>query len=371
MFASASNASANVAGVPAAARAVREGAAAGLTQCWVHAGADWRPTARDRSEIARLAGTMKVEFATIPELSSDFFRGTALLLAGERIIGTGLLQEWLAAPPEPDAAEAECQDDRPIVHGVEVRDIAQAVNRLAGLGRVEELAAASHRILAGTAKPSDGIVSRTINRPISQAISGLMLRWPAVRPLHATVATALTAMIMLACLLTGRDEGLILGALLFQAASILDGVDGEIARATFRTSHFGAMADSLVDAATNVGFIGGVVINLWIQGHRGIALFGAAGLAMMAFGLLLIGGRARKRDRQFTFNGVKEHFEARQSPLMQWLTWLTMRDFYALAAVLFVVLGFTAAGLVAFGVVAAGWLLVVLWVQSGKPGGAT
>ena len=53
---------------------------------------------------------------------------------------------------------------------------------------------------------------------------------------------------------------------------------------------------------------------------------------------------------------------------MQRLTWLTMRDFFAFAAVLFVVSGFANLGLVAFATVASGWFVVVLVVlgQAGR-----
>ena len=43
------------------------------------------------------------------------------------------------------------------------------------------------------------------------------------------------ALPMFLLLLTGDDRGLLLGAIMFQVASIIDGVDGEMARATWRT----------------------------------------------------------------------------------------------------------------------------------------
>ena len=43
VFANASAASQNIAGLPAAARAVREAALAGFGECWLTAGPDWSP----------------------------------------------------------------------------------------------------------------------------------------------------------------------------------------------------------------------------------------------------------------------------------------------------------------------------------------
>jgi len=51
----------------------------------------------------------------------------------------------------------------------------------------------------------------------------------------------------------------LIGALLFQAASMFDGVDGEIARATYRTSRSGAALDSAIDAATNFAAMLGII----------------------------------------------------------------------------------------------------------------
>src|SRR6185295_5192505 len=83
-------------------------------------------------------------------------------------------------------------------------------------------------ILRGTAKPGDGLVSRWFNRPISQRISWVVLLIPGARPIHATIAAALFALVMFWGALTGGKAGLMLGGILFQAASVIDGVDGEM-----------------------------------------------------------------------------------------------------------------------------------------------
>jgi CDP-L-myo-inositol myo-inositolphosphotransferase len=162
---------------------------------------------------------------------------------------------------------------------------------------------------------------------------------------------------------------LVIGALLFQAASILDGVDGEIARATFMESRRGAMLDSLVDAGTNLAFVAGVIVNVYHQGGQRAALAGAMGLGALAVGLCVIGLRARAdTSRPFTFNEMKDRVQAANIPLLTWLTWLTMRDFYALAAALLVAAGFAAQALVAFSIVALGWLAVVVTMTVTKAG---
>ena len=300
---------------------------------------------------------MSVHFLADWTTPADLSGISAILLAGERLVAD--------SPHQEAADDSHLPDSCHLPDSWLTKAQADAVTGQARLGPAASaalLAAASRRIIAATGKPGDGIVSRLINRPISKAISSQLLRWRQIRPIHATWVTALLAVAMFICLPADGHAGLIAGTLLFQAASIFDSVDGEIARATFRSSRQGAMLDSLVDAAANIGFIGGVVINLWIAGSQNVAMAGAAGLAMMALGLFLIGRRAAKGAGPFTFNGVKDRVCAGGSRLGQWLTWLTMRDFYAFAAVVFVVSGFTEVGLLAFATAAAGWLAVVLFV---------
>ena len=79
------------------------------------------------------------------------------------------------------------------------------------------------------------------------------------------------------CSLLGGEAGLIAGAILFQAASILDGVDGEMARATWRSSPAGATLDSVVDIATNLLFVSALTVNLALRDGGAIGWIGGLG----------------------------------------------------------------------------------------------
>lgn len=224
--------------------------------------------------------------------------------------------------------------------------------------------AALHRvarhIIRATAKPGDGIVSRHLNRPLSQAVSALLLRWAWVRPGHATALTALVAIAMLASLLTGTTAGLIAGAVLFQLASVADGIDGEIARATFRSSASGAAWDSAIDAATNLGFLAGVIANLWLRGETTPALIGVIGLGVLALGMALLGLHALARSEPLNFDGAKHMLGTRESALTRWLRYVTMRDFYCLFLAVMIVFGLVTAALTIFAGAAAAWLITVI-----------
>ena len=338
IFADAQQAHQLVAGLPAAARAARTAAQAGYSRIVITAPQPWNPDELLRREAGRLVEAGEVTF--MDEAAALAAHPSAAALSGVALVG-GVV---------PTAAVAVTELDQSSLTGL----------RAAG----ESLRVVERQIVRDTAKAGAGIISRHINRPISQSISRRLLRLAWIRPVHATWGTALLAVAMVAALLMGTRGGLIIGALLFQAASIFDGVDGEIARATFRASPQGARMDSLIDAATNFACIGGVAWNLQLQGITDAALAGAAGLAMLVTGLTVIGLRSRHASEGLTFNAVKVHFTQRRSRVMEWLTWLTMRDFFAFAGAVLIVAGLAQFALYAFAIVAAGWLVVVIAVMA-------
>jgi choline kinase/phosphatidylglycerophosphate synthase len=110
-------------------------------------------------------------------------------------------------------------------------------------------------------KPLDGPVSRLVNRRLSGPISLVLLR-AGVSPGAATVATFLFALAAAAVLALGVawPAALVLGGVLVQLASILDGVDGEIARASLRSSPFGGFLDSVLDRAADAAVLAALAI---------------------------------------------------------------------------------------------------------------
>ena len=118
------------------------------------------------------------------------------------------------------------------------------------------------RSVRATGKASDGLVSRWLNRPISRSISIVLLR-RAGRPADPRHIRHRPDRLWSCSLArSAAASGLVGGALLFHVASVFDGVDGEIARATWRSSRAGAALDTIVDMATNVLFLVGIVTNL-------------------------------------------------------------------------------------------------------------
>ncbi|WP_172449848.1 CDP-alcohol phosphatidyltransferase family protein [Porphyrobacter sp. HT-58-2] len=223
------------------------------------------------------------------------------------------------------------------------------------------LEAASRAIIRATAKPGDGLISRHINRPVSQAISAQLLRIGGVRPGHATALTALTALAMVFCLLAfPTPAGLAAGAVLFQLASVLDGVDGEIARATYRTSRLGASLDSLIDAFTNCGFLAGAGASFTMQGELRIATICWAAAVLQVAGLTILGKRAWLLERVVHFDGAKPVVASVPGGVGGLIKDLTSRDFYCFAFMLASLCGLLPYAMIVFLVGSAVWLAFVI-----------
>src|SRR6516165_2358991 len=95
-------------------------------------------------------------------------------------------------------------------------------------------------------KPQDGFVSRFLNRPISSRITRLLVKFP-IHPSVFTTAIFILPLLAGVFLQRGDYLSILLGAAIFQVFSILDGCDGEIARAKNLESKFGERLDNLCD----------------------------------------------------------------------------------------------------------------------------
>ena len=114
-------------------------------------------------------------------------------------------------------------------------------------------------------KPQDGFVSRFLNRPISRPITRFLLKFP-IHPSAWTISIFVLPII--ACVFFARGDyiSVVIGAAIFQAFSILDGCDGEIARAKNLESKFGERLDQFCDFLASLLY----VLALGLGLHRSI-----------------------------------------------------------------------------------------------------
>jgi phosphatidylglycerophosphate synthase len=114
-------------------------------------------------------------------------------------------------------------------------------------------------------KSADGLASKLINRHLSLPITWLLMRTRVI-PNHVTLtalACAITGAIVIA---QGGYAAGAAGMLLVELGSIVDGVDGELARLKFLFSKTGQWLDTVVDDVANVFYSGGIMLNLHASG---------------------------------------------------------------------------------------------------------
>ena len=145
----------------------------------------------------------------------------------------------------------------------------------------EQIDAIEKNFLRGSGKSQDGFVSRYLNRPISRAITRLLLRFPAT-PDAWTWLIFPIPMIASLVLSLGNYGTFVWGLVLFQIFSVLDGCDGEIARAKFMESERGRKLDDLFDVLSNILLVLGLGFGLRQAHPRFGSLYLAEGIAAAA-----------------------------------------------------------------------------------------
>ena len=142
-------------------------------------------------------------------------------------------------------------------------------------------------LLGLLARDDDGPVSRLVNRKLSRPITAALMN-TRVQPLHVTLACL--ALGLTAATLVATASGLwalALGGLIYQLASVLRGVDGELARLRLQDSEGGAWLDTVTDDVVNLAFQ--VAVGLGVSRLTGDATWLVIALATAGAGLLLCG----------------------------------------------------------------------------------
>jgi phosphatidylglycerophosphate synthase len=102
----------------------------------------------------------------------------------------------------------------------------------------------------------DGLISRHFNRRLSRPAARALQPTP-VTPNALTVLTGLLAFATAAAIAAGWN---IAGGIAIQVVSVVDGVDGDLARLRNAATKFGAFLDTVVDRYADAAIIGGMTI---------------------------------------------------------------------------------------------------------------
>lgn len=145
--------------------------------------------------------------------------------------------------------------------------------------RYRDRLVAEKHLTEGIRHGTAGPIARHINKRISLPVSLVLAKlW--VSPNAITVLNIIIGVFSGVFVADGhRYDVILLGAALFQLASIVDGCDGEVAKLTFRYSKFGQYIDSLSDNLSLGSFMTGLIAGYWRHTHDPIAF--SAGAVMI------------------------------------------------------------------------------------------
>lgn len=105
----------------------------------------------------------------------------------------------------------------------------------------------------------DGVVSRALNRRLSRPLGRLLAGTP-IPPNAITLATLLFSFAVAAAIAAGWH---LAGGVGVQLASVLDGVDGEVARRKGQVTAFGAALDAVTDRYADAAFVAAMAVFAW------------------------------------------------------------------------------------------------------------
>lgn len=134
-------------------------------------------------------------------------------------------------------------------------------------------------------KDLDGLISRNLNRHLSLFISRRLVNLP-IKPNHISVFCIFLGLMSGFFALQGDYTGVLLGALFLKANSVIDGVDGELARVKWEYSKAGELLDSVGDNVANFSFFGALTYATYYSGD---VFFGQLGMACLAMWVSYIG----------------------------------------------------------------------------------
>ena len=121
-------------------------------------------------------------------------------------------------------------------------------------------------------KPNDGPVSRYLNRPLSIRISRRLVKYP-ITPNQISLFSILCSMLGAGLFAFGGYPGLLLGGLLAQFASVIDGCDGEVARLKFQGSDYGGWFDAVLDRYADAFLLFGLTWHAYSANPGPLILF--------------------------------------------------------------------------------------------------
>lgn len=134
----------------------------------------------------------------------------------------------------------------------------------------DDLRTGQNKLTRSLRKPlgreSDGLVAYFINRPCSLQISKRLANTK-ITPNMVTFFGLLLGLAAATLVATGDHMLMVAAVILWQLSSMVDGIDGELARMRMSPSHKGEWFDTICDDVTNITFMLGLGHGLYMIGN--------------------------------------------------------------------------------------------------------
>ncbi len=146
----------------------------------------------------------------------------------------------------------------------------------------------------------DGIVSQYINRKFSRPIARFLAKFPTITPNHISILSFLIAFTSGLAFFFHRP---ILGGILAQFSSIMDGADGDLAAITNRISPFGGFLDTVLDRYADASILLGMICHLFFISDTRNMIYVMVGVVALIGSLLVSYSAAHAKSKLgITFN---------------------------------------------------------------------
>lgn len=206
----------------------------------------------------------------------------------------------------------------------------------------EELASVKKRMIKNLTKPTDGFVSKYLNRPFSTLLSRVLAYTP-VTPNHVTTVNGIFGFFACYFMYEGGYWNWLIAGAIIHISSVVDGVDGELARLKFMHSKFGQSLDTFFDYSTALAAL--VCLTIGVQRVGWPDFYFQAGVASGVFAALAIASLTIyviRRGADGAFSNIGYSFKGKTTVFAKVIGLLgvfTKRELYNLIFFLFGVFG--------------------------------
>ena len=162
--------------------------------------------------------------------------------------------------------------------------------------------------------PQEGLVSKHLNRRVSRPLARMLARSP-VTPNQVSVVSFAVSLGSLALFMSGHN---VWAGLAAQASSIVDGVDGDLARLKNMSTRFGGFFDAVLDRYADVAILAGLAYwSVKFEASVSPELAWALGLLAIS-GSLIVSYTRTRAEASFgvTFSGVAVFLGSRDLRLL-------------------------------------------------------